>query len=338
MARDKDVSEVAFYYPGHIWRSPNWIKTLLLFFDGVGILIPEYKRDEPEMIDPELAGPLRDKGLLHYLVADKVVGKTETERLAVALDQLMTSGALDHLRDEDTAFHEISMSRMGYYGDSKIAKRLYAALKKRGLARPTEDGVSIPLHPMVRYLILVLLAQILRQQGPELGLDLSPATDQPRIMRALAEFLNLPAVPSAGNVVAFDLQTVSVDLEKVPLDEVLSFKAEHDREHRAYARSIKRFARELSLMAPDERESAFDDRQSKLDDLASDLKRRSRRAWRKPASFGLGLSGAAWTYTTGDPFAALLGAGAMLVGGRDAPRNEAGAFSYLFDARERYDY
>ena len=290
------------------------------------------------MIDPQLAGPMQDEGLLHYLVADQVVGKTETESLAKSLEELIYSGALDPLTNEDTEFHEISMSRMGFYGDNNIAKRLYTALKKRGLAKKTRDGVSIPVHPMVRYIILVLLAQILRPKGKELGLDLSPATDQFLIIQALTEFLELPLVPSAGSVVAFDLQTVSVDLKRVPLDEVLSFKAEHGGKHREYRRLIRHFARELSLMSPSERESAFDDRQSKLDDLASDLKRLSRRAWKKPASFGLGLVGATWTYATGDPIGALLGAGAVLTGGMGAAPNEAGAFSYLFDARDRFGY
>lgn len=195
MTRSTDASEVAFYYPGHIWRRPNWIKTLLLFFDGVGLLIPEYKQDEPEMIDPELAGPLRDAGLLHYLVADRAIGKSETEHLGEALEKVISSGALDALAKEDTEFHAISMSRMGYYGDREIAERLYRALEERGLARETEDGVSIPLHPMVRYLILVLFAQILRPRGYELGLDLSPTTDQFRIVQALTEILNLPSQP-----------------------------------------------------------------------------------------------------------------------------------------------
>ena len=65
--RNEPDREVAFYYPGHLWHRPEWIKTMLLFFDGVGLLIPEYKQGEPEMVDPVLAGPLRDQGLLHYL-------------------------------------------------------------------------------------------------------------------------------------------------------------------------------------------------------------------------------------------------------------------------------
>lgn len=92
--------DVAFYYPGHLWFRPDWIKTLLLFFDGVALLVPEYKQREPEIIDPVLAGPLLDEGLLHYLIADKVVNRDATERLAAAIEQLMSSGAFKELKTD----------------------------------------------------------------------------------------------------------------------------------------------------------------------------------------------------------------------------------------------
>lgn len=334
--RNEPDREVAFYYPGHLWHRPEWIKTILLFFNGVGLLIPEYKQGEPEMVDPVLAGPLRDQGLLHYLVADQVVDKEATERLATALAEFISFDAFDSLSKDGTAFHEISMSRMGYAGDMGLADMLFEELKARGLARDSEDGVSIPLHPFIRNLILVLLAQILRPKGPGLGLDLSPVTDQPQIVRALTEVLNLPSAPSAGHIVAFDLQSVSVDLSSVPLDEVLGFRAEHYKEHRRYIRTVRDFARELSLMPEQECQAAFSDRQAELDDLATDLKRTARTAWKRPASFALGLAGATWTYTTGDPIGAILGAGGLLLGGIGSHSNEAGAFSYLFAAHGQY--
>ena len=34
--------EVAFYYPGQYWYDADWIKNLILFFDGIAMLIPEY--------------------------------------------------------------------------------------------------------------------------------------------------------------------------------------------------------------------------------------------------------------------------------------------------------
>src|SRR5262245_28251970 len=42
-SQDGEMRELAFYYPGHLWQSTEWMKTLLLFFDGIGLLVPEYK-------------------------------------------------------------------------------------------------------------------------------------------------------------------------------------------------------------------------------------------------------------------------------------------------------
>jgi hypothetical protein len=333
---DQEAPEVAFYYPGHLWGDTDWVKTLLLFFDGIGLLVPEYKRQEPELFDPVLAGPLREQGLLHYLVADEAVDKTATERLSAALLELIRAGVLDDLAKDGSAFHAISRSRMGYYGDRQLAEAMFEELSVRNLARPSEDGVSIPMHRNVRYLILVLLAQILRPRGKSMGLELSPVTDRAQIVRALQEFLDLPMVPSTGHVITFDLQTVSVDLSSVPLDEVLDFRREHLRQHRAYVRSVRKFARELSLMSGNEREPALRDRQVELNDLASDIRRTATISWRLPASFALGLASATWSYVTGDRVAALFAAGSAVVGALSPSTTEAGAFSYLFDAKKRY--
>lgn len=333
----EEVQDVAFYYPGHVWYRADWVKNLLLFFDGVGLLVPGYKMYEP-VLDPFLSGPLRDLGLLHYLEADQVVDQRATERLATALVDAITSGVFDSLSREGTAFHSISMSRMGYAGDSGLAEMLFEELKVRGLAQESTDGVSIPLHPLIRYLILVLLAQILRSHGKSLGFELLPTTDRFDVVQALTELLEMPASPSTGHVVALDLQTVSADLRLVPLDEVLGFRRENLALHRKYARSVRQFARELSLLEESQREKALMDRQSELDDLASDLKRRSRSAWRSPASFAVGLTGAAWTAVTGDPIGALLGVGGTILGltGSSISEKEEGAFSYLFAARARF--
>ncbi len=328
--------QLAFYYPGHLWRHSDWIKTLLLFFDGVGLLIPEYKMHEAERVAPELAGPMKDLGLIHYLVADKMVDSAATKQLTNAVGGIIASGVLDKLFTEHTAFHEISMSRMGFYGDETLAVDLFKSLKSRGLARDSEDGVSIPLHPLIRNLILVLLAQILKSKGAPLGFELSPATDQTRVVRALTELLDLPSIPSSGNVVEFDLQSVSVDLTKMPLDEILDFRAQHGKEHRAYARSAKLFAEELSRLPVNEREQRFLGRQQELNDLANDLRNTSRKAWKRPASFALSLAGAAWTYHQGDYLGALLSAAPVALTGIGDNNVDAGAFSYLFSAQREF--
>ena len=145
--------EIAFYYPGPLWHSSDWIKNLLLFFDGVALLVPTYMKERPEQIDPIMASPLREHGLLHILEPETLVDKSATEQLAAVLTNIITSGVLDPLSKEGTVFHELSYSRLGSYGDLGLAKMILSELKARGLARESEDGVSIPMHPTVRYLI-----------------------------------------------------------------------------------------------------------------------------------------------------------------------------------------
>jgi hypothetical protein len=290
-------------------------------------------RDRLERFDPALAEGLRSHGLLHVIEPDTAMDKA-AEKLVEAMAEAISSGVLDDLAGKRTAFAELSISRLGFRGDAELARMIVEELKARGLARDTEDGVSIPLHPAVRSLVLVLLAQILQPYGGNRGLDLSPVTDRPDIVKALTELLSLPDALSTGSVVYFDMATVGVDLAPVPIDEVPDFRRQHFQEHRAYARKVRQFVRELGALPGEQRREAFDDRQEELDELARDLKRTSRQAWKRPAAFALTLAGASWTAVTGDPIGALLGAGAGAVGAASGGGSEAGAYSYLFRAAE----
>jgi hypothetical protein len=335
--KQADQKEIAFYYPGPVWHTSDWIKTLILFFDGVAMVVPDYMKGKLEHEDPSTAIPLQQKGLLYILEPEKIVDKKATEQLGKALGEIINSGALDKL-PKDIRYHEISYSRVGGYGDQKIARDLLGKLEARGLAKNSEDGVSIPMHPTVRYLILVLLAQILRPYGSELGAELSPATDRPEIVQSLQELLSLPDVPSSGHVVALDLETVAVDLRLVPMDEVLDFRNQHFREHRAYVRSIRKFARELSKLPQKEKEDELESRQKELQDMANNLKRIGRKAWKRPASFGLGMAGAFWKLAAHDYMGALLSASAAVIGSRTKEKLDTGAYSYLFSASSRFRY
>jgi hypothetical protein len=213
---DDTLPEVDFYYPEPFWSDGNWIKNLILFFDGIGLLIPEYMRDRTERRDPAIVSGLLDKQLLHIFEPELLVDEEATQKLAESLVNVIASGALDSLVIEPTRFTELSMSRLGYRGDAGLADMIFQELNQRGLAKESDDGVSIPMHPMVRSLVLVLLAQILREPGRQRGFDLAPATDRTQLVDALRELLSIPAAPSVGHVVAFDLNAVGVDLGPVP--------------------------------------------------------------------------------------------------------------------------
>ena len=327
--------EIAFYYPNPVWTYPDWVKNLALFFDGIALLVPDYMKERPEEIDRPIVVGLKEKGLLEIIEPEKAVDKSATERLASAMTDIIASGGLDDLSKEDTAFHAISMSRLGSYGDRGLYKMIFEELKQRGLAKESEDNVSIPMHPMVRSLVLVLLAQILRPYGSTINANLSPATDLGSMVNALSELLSLRMRPSAGAVVEFDLNTVSVDLGPVPFDEVLDFRQQNLDAHKRYMLSVRQFAMELSQMSGEEREVAFDIRQDKLNELASDLRKRGRKLWRRPASFALTATGAAFS-PLNPIFGAVLTIAGGLMGSTGTSEADDGVYSYLFRAHSRW--
>ena len=327
--------ELAFYYPNPMWTYGDWIKNLVLFFDGIALLVPEYMKDRPEQLDRPIVVGLKEQGLLEIIEPERAVDKAATEALATAMTDIITSGALDELAKENTAFHALSRSRLGMYGDEGLYEMIFEELKARGLAKDTEDGVSIPLHPKVRYLVLVLLSQILRPYGGTIDANLSPATDVGGMVSALAELLALEVKPSQGSVVEFDLNTVTVDLAAVPFDEVLDFRKQNLEAHRRYMLSVRKFAMELSRMPEEEQRVAFELRQAELNDLANDLRSRARKAWKKPASFALTLAGSALSILTA-PIAAAIKIGSSVAGYERPAQTDTGAYSYLFSARGRF--
>ena len=328
--------EIAFYYPNPFWFDGSWIKNLILFFDGVGLLVPDYMKEKVDEFDPAIVAGLKQHGLLHIISPETLVDRDAAARLAEAMTDVLVSGALDQLTKEKTKFAELSYSRLGGFGDKGLAGMLHEELMRRGLAKPSEDGgTSIPMHPAARSLILVLLAQILREPGRRAGLELSPATDQVVLVDALHDLLALPKPPTASDVIAFDVNVVGVDLGPVPMGDVLDFRHEHAKEHQRYVRSAKLFAHELSLMPDRERQLAFEKRQQELDDLAAGLRKTSRKAWKRRAGFALTMVGATVTAVSGHPLAGLaMASGALLRAGGTEPM--LGGYSYLFSSSERF--
>ncbi|MEL6769915.1 MAG: hypothetical protein AAFP18_02490 [Bacteroidota bacterium] len=331
--------EIAFYYPNPFWSDGDWIKNLILFFDGVGLLVPDYMRHRIRRIDPAIYEGLDQHGLIHIIESEDAVDKVATEKLVSALTDVVASGALDEIPKSistvEREFEYISMSRMGYRGDAGLARMIHEELISRDLAKESEDGKTVLMHPMIRSLILTLLAQILRPYGEDKELELNPATDRPVLVEALSDLFSVDRSPSKGSVFSFDLLTVGVDLGPIPIDEVLDFRQQNYESYRAYSRDIRRFVWELSEMNEEERRAAFEERQQELEDRAADLRRLSRKSWMKPASYALSIAGVAWSAVTGDPYGIALGSGSSLLG-LGSKSLDASAYSYIFSANRRF--
>lgn len=218
-----------------------------------------------------------------------------------------------------------------------VATRINEKLRERGLARKSQDGVSVPMHPRVRSAYLLVLAQLARETGARHDLDLHPVTNGRGTDDALRRLLELDAMPSRGHAVGFDLNVVGIDLNDIPLDDVLQFKDESAGAHRAYMRNLRRFSLELVNMDQADRARILSDRRADLEDQARDLRSRALQAWRRPkdvAGFALGITGAARSVATASPIPAALAA--LGAGLRVLPDKAHGsAYSYLFDAQRR---
>lgn len=330
--------DVAYVYPAPYWslNEHDWVKSLLLFFDEVAILLPEYMYGRHHLADPSLAEPLEQRGLLRVLEPNDWIDEQARLDLVQSMTGLIDSGTFDKL-DRAAHFEELSQSRAGYNVDVPLAVDLVNALIEMGLARPTEDGVSIPMHPVVRSTMLVLLGQLARGIGVRRNLAIHPATAQAGAVRDLERFLLTDSAPSVGRVVTLDCEPVGLDMGPVPLDDLVAFRTEHLPAYKAYMTSLRGFMAEIGDVTAPDRDSLLLSRREEIADSARALQRSGRSQLRRNlGSFGLGVAGAAWSAAAGDIVGVVIGAGALLAGvGGTTPR-DINAYTYLFEASSKF--
>ena len=165
-----------------------------------------------------------------------------------------------------------------------------------------------------------------------------PATNHPGAIKDLIETLSRERMPSRDNVIKLDLEPVSFDLESVPLEDVLQFRAEHQDAHRAYVRALRGFMAELAeIENPNQREAKLLERRQEVADAAHDIQRSMRRTLRKNlASWSLGIAGGIWSFASGDPMGLALTATGLLSGIVPSSSKRVSAYSYLFQANHAF--
>lgn len=132
-----------------------------------------------------------------------------------------------------------------------------------------------------------------------------------------------------------DLIHVGINAAALALDDVVALRDEHRETHAAYMRSLRGFVDELSRVADtSERDQLLLDRREAIDDEARLIQEQLRIETRQIASVGIGIAGAAWSATTGDPIG-LAATAASLVLGFGNSDSSAGAYTYLFQVNER---
>lgn len=338
------LSRVAFHYPwppidGHLISA--WLKTMSLFFDGVAVLAAPAEHDLLIAGQEETIYPLHDARLLHILDPDDIIDRSAARALIDFVLQLATSIEEESIRSgrilEDLALLRDTWSRPRALDEQeRAASRLvWKELQRRGLASDFRADDAIYVEPDKWRQILAFLAQAVKPAGRRIGLDLQPATDDKSMID------NFPVVRgrqrlSEGDVVAFDIEQVALDMSNVPMSDLLEFREDHGSDYRAYARSIQRFALEVSELPSEDRTSAFLRRRDELADEADHLRNLARTWWRQPAaSVGLGLIGTGVSASIGQWAPAALALLTGIVGAQSKPPT-SGMYSYLFTAQRRF--
>lgn len=328
------LRQLAYFYEP-FWRSgaANCIKTLLLFFDGIALTVPDHVRGAPFAPDRTFAEQLDDLGLLSRLSPETLIDADAAETLGHLLGELSAAHAFDAL-DHTMRYRALSRPRCGTSTDPVLTDAVLDALVEWGLARPSCDGSAVSLHPIVRECVLVALPHIVRESAEHAGNALQPMTTHPLDIHALLDFLSLEPLPTAGHLAAMHTQQVTCDLASIPLDDVLAFRSECGSAHRAYARELREFVRAAAVL-PTEDSAALQIRREELGDAAETLRRTARTTWRLPlTTCALGIAGSAAVSPYENLSSAMQYAAATFLGA--CRRSDPGsAYCYLFEVRDQ---
>lgn len=311
------------------------LKGMLLFFDDLAVFSSPQHGSRLSAIDPRLAAPLTERGLLHF-VDPRVMLASHTEAIVRAALARAAMEQEEHWVAAAAAgdWHlEVPRLQERFPGRQLVASNecpptrttdsleLFKLLAQEGSLfsdeSTDEDWFAIPGNASV---VNSILAQVVRATAMQQGVSVEPVAtrrDEARVFSAILD----GAVENVGasNVVTSDLSAVTLNFCHVGLDDLLAFRRRHGSEFRAHLLALH------ALVA-----SGVRDRNAAIVDEAHRLCELQRRRWNNiEGTVSLGVVGAAWALASGDLLGALIGgtaAGAPLLPGHPTP---VSAHTYL---------
>lgn len=346
MVEPEARQELAHYYSDWIWddRSLLRMKSLLLFFDGVALMLPSEHFDRTVDQEPILAQPLLEQGMLHNFtpgnwLTPRIVAKIRDAAYAVTHELAAQAGQRSAPSPQPgrdvtitTAHFTVPVEDTGSIIDQLLSDGVIEG--RQSLLGPDMVRLSSPVRSVILF-ALALAAQAsiethrirLVGSGQHASRPAWGDEDLYRVFTASTSGVY-------ADVFARDIQDVGIDLSAVPLDEVLDYRRQHGETYRAYARNLRTVVRTLVDEEAVDREELLRDRTEEILDQANTL-RRARRDWGRPtAALALSAMGAAWTARQGDGWGSVLAILAALAGFAK-PSSPSSAFTYLFDAPSR---
>jgi hypothetical protein len=340
MGLEKDsLRDFAYYYSEWIWptASSDWMKSQLLFFEGIALALPANLAQSVIEQDPILAQPLQDKGLLVNLEPAKWLDRESAELLATTL--------INFVEQESGFFYFDDLMSSGltveHWGGSvapEAASVFSELLYDKGLAGRVSDSGLVVISSYAKLLVLTVFLRILAVcVSRSSNISLQPVAHGEIVsawLRAHEHYLGGLGLRSITRdrftrIIHDDLAAVVPDLSIVPLDEILDFRREHGHHYRAYVRSLRQFFLNSTTLSDAEFEEATRIRSEEVAEALADLRRLSRISFGRPAAgFALALAGSVWTGVHGDPIGATLSA-LVAAAAVQTPKVPASDYSYF---------
>jgi hypothetical protein len=309
-----NVPEFVHYYGDWFWTDEQtaWLKSLLLFFDGIVLALPDQAADRMIASHPVLAQPLAEMGLLRNYAPDLWLkspykeGVTPVHNFIDAQRQLQSPYDKDVVYVESMAGVEAVLRAASRHSSSKrhfdeTMKEFDRLLK---LAKQQYGGSPSQMRALSVGVTSWLLSQYVHD------ILIHPIIDDVEAASFVSSIIGGRRT-GESEVILSDLLHLDLDLSTVPLDEVLAFRQKYGSEYRAYARDVRQFVLELSLLPKSLRSSALAARHIELSDRAESLRKTSRNSFmRQAVGISFGIAGAAWTLAHGDFWPAIFASGA----------------------------
>lgn len=322
------LPEYAYYYGASFWGPDqiDWVKSLLLFFDGIATAAPSEKAKQLIDSDPILAQPLVERGLLRNFTFSELFQESPH------FDEAAVHGAIQKARealdggDFTVLLKHLAKKDERYASYVKSVSDFFAFVQSQA-----QEGGRLLYNPPA--LVGGYTARLLVENIQSVRIQ--PVVNDERIARYAASVIGPPAQSLRGKLITADMHALSVDLSRVPLDDILGFRATYGSEYRAYARDLRKFVNLMSLASTEDQLTVLNDRAEELRDQAQKLFRDTKKTFGKSVLIlGLSLAGVAWTMHSGDPAGALISAGtaAASFAVPDLAAN-GGAYSYILRAQ-----
>jgi hypothetical protein len=335
------VVPMPFYQPRYVDRwdegpPSEAFTSLYLFWDKVAAILTPAQAEQAYSRH-EFTRQLVDSGFVEFIDPGRVMDDRMLLDFNLRLHQILNSSGGDWSAtttkgyggypfeyavavtsadsSETDLLRLVSYTRVGAYRYPSLAAENVEGLIQRGLAgegstRDRSGERYLLVSSAGARLVAAVHASLLRESARRtLGLDAYPLA-----VSYLDEQNWLP--PQFAEIVLSDLEVVVPTMRELSIDDLLSFRAAHGREFRAYMADVRRFVADAANTSAGSARELLADRREALRDASRRLSSATRRDWKGPAiAVGTGAAALGVGVAIGEPIApTLIGLGGAVAG------------------------